>query len=153
MNDTRDALADLVSLSATWQSWTGAADVAAAKARVHQVSVLPATVAGEPVFTRPLAWLPQVSEVNFGRGGYSNARFELVFEADVAANTADKAALDDFEAKCTAVVREMIVASEGSGRLMVRSIQQTDPAGRSRRERDPFLQVVYTVLAGLDELP
>lgn len=142
-----DKVADLIAASATFQTWVSAANEAAAKPRAYQYPTENSSI------TRPCAFVWPPSNEQIGLGGYGNGSLELHFESAVTSTDTDAVAAETFSATCRAIVREMMVTSQQSGRLLLRSIALADPMARARYESSPFFMVAYRVLFGPEPLP
>lgn len=156
----RQKLAELVAASPAFRSWVGAVTEEQALSSVHQVAAEPPTgdeeadAQDERRWKRPYAFLWSVDEgTKFGRGGYMQSVFALGFEADAPADQTDQTVVDDFERTVGLIVRQILVEQENPGRLMVRSIGVESPTSRTLRQADDFVQAVFRVEAGPEELP
>lgn len=147
-----DALADLVAASATFQTWVGAANAAAAKPRVYRSA---RDGSGGSGYTRPfaLAVLPAEFGVMLTHGSFASGAMDVLFEADIASGDLDshEDAGYEFANKIGAIIDEMMAASYGGGYLFVRKIEQVAPPARAENiEQSDYYQAWYRVHYGLE---
>jgi len=126
ISEAMDNVADLLSNSTNWQSWTGAVDADAAKAFIHQQREDPSS---EP---RPLALLSMDEESEWmsekQAGGAQDHFFDiwtfsLVFQDNITeSDSTDK--FYDFLNNVSSVIDDMLNLSGRSGNVSIDSIKK-----------------------------
>lgn len=147
LSEPLDEFATLISQSATFQSWTGTATPAAAKARIVVRQAV-----GVP--TRPFAAIDIVPGFEVRRGGHASGQMWLYFEATVTAgNSTEPDAYYEFANKVGAVLDEIMTEMENAGRLLIQSrglAFETPPQRGSREEKgDDYYLCSFRVPWGL----
>lgn len=133
-----DNLQDLIANSGNFQTWTGTANAAAAKARIH-------VQAEGPSYTRPAAIVSlgpdddwrSVQDSAGAAGHYvDTGMLRVQFEANVASgNQADHTdALYEFTNNVGAIIDDMLGLAGSDTYLVVHEIRKTDGPGRIRIE-------------------
>lgn len=114
-----DNVADLISNSAEFQTWTSTADAAAAKLRIHQVA-LDEDVTPAPTY--PLCALSFPTRMTFTRGGYpAEASMEAFFKDAIASgDLSDHLAVGRrFANSVGVIIQELYDLAEAGGALLV----------------------------------
>lgn len=152
LSEPLDKIADLIAGGAVFQSWTGTASTAAAKAYCY--------IQATEVFTRPgvvISW----RRATVGRGGYVRGLIQLIFEATTPAayvrgtgaeKTDHTSATYAFLNSVGGIVRQIMEQAEGSGIPVVLSagVDSTHVVARSDLpDGEDYYQSVWLIPYGL----
>lgn len=146
-----DSLAELVASSTSFQTWVGALDATAAKAKVYRTA---RDQSGASAWARPfaLATIPSGWNLTDALQQYATGSMHLLFEDDVdSANAGShEDAAYEFTNNVGAVIKEMIRNASSPGYLYVSGIEIVSGAQRACvEEGSDYYQIWFRVAYGL----
>lgn len=155
-----DALRTTLSQCSAFQTFTSTADATAALAKIYLIARPSATAAVEQGdesddgWARPYALISLPRSVRIFRGGYTNGRLMLLLEKSVNSvtyNATDPDATMAFANEVGNVVKELAVALDGDGTLVIprTGISMDIEISRSEVDDDDYHQAIVNIDYGV----